>query len=526
MSTLSLSARQVNRLATQKTDCLVVPVFSNGVLSQNVSEADQVLSNPIQKLWQLGDFKAGTGSSCWLTGGADIRRILLIGCGDVKKFDQDAQRKFAETTAKALAAGKAKDALIQLADLPVDAAQAATLLETLGKQVAMSLYRYSQTLTTPQPTLNLKKICVAPGALLTTAAAKQALEVGSSIGQGANAARELGNLPANICTPTYLSQQARKMAKRFASVKTTVLGEKQMTALGMGSLLSVGYGSDQPSQLIVMEYRGGSAKAAPYALVGKGITFDTGGISLKPGQKMDEMKFDMGGAASVFGALQAVAEMALPINVVAIVAAAENMPSGRATKPGDVVKSMSGKTIEILNTDAEGRLVLCDALTYVERFNPVEVVDIATLTGAIIVALGSQASGVFANNDNLADALLSAGQRSNDRGWRMPIWDDYQKQLDSKFADVANIGTPGASSVTAACFLARFAEKYPWAHLDVAGTAFSSGPKGATGRPVPMLVEYLRDRATIASGEQKSAVKKSAAKKKSRAGAKPKIKKT
>jgi len=275
-----------------------------------------------------------------------------------------------------------------------------------------------------------------------------------------------------------------------------VLGEQKMRELGMGSLLSVGHGSDQPSQLIVMEYKGGKSKDAPYALVGKGITFDTGGISLKPGAKMDEMKFDMGGAGSVFGAIQAIADMALPINVVGIVAAAENMPSGRATKPGDVVTSMSGKTIEILNTDAEGRLVLCDALTYASRFKPQEVVDIATLTGAIIVSLGNHASGIFANDDDLAEALLTAGQRSKDRGWRLPIWDDYQKQLESRFADIANIGMGGnAGSITAACFLARFAEEYRWAHIDIAGTAFSSAPKGATGRPVPMLVEYLRSRA-------------------------------
>jgi leucyl aminopeptidase len=245
-----------------------------------------------------------------------------------------------------------------------------------------------------------------------------------------------------------------------------------------------------------MEYSGGKAKEAPYSLVGKGITFDTGGISLKPGPKMDEMKFDMGGAGSVFGAMQAVADLDLPINVVSVIAAAENMPSGRATKPGDVVKSMSGKTIEILNTDAEGRLVLCDALTYVQRkYKPREIVDIATLTGAIIVSLGNQATGIFSNNDELAAALTAAGERSNDRGWRMPVWDEYQKQLESNFADVANIGGPGAGSITAACFLARFIEETPWAHLDVAGTAFQSSPKGATGRPVPMLVDYLRERA-------------------------------
>ena len=263
----------------------------------------------------------------------------------------------------------------------------------------------------------------------------------------------------------------------------------------MNSLLSVGNGSDQASQFIIMEYKGSGAKDAPYALVGKGITFDTGGISLKPSSKMDEMKFDMGGAGSIFGAIQAVADLKLPINVVGIVAAAENMPSGRATKPGDVVKSLSGKTIEILNTDAEGRLVLCDALTYVGRYKPREVVDIATLTGAIIVSLGNEATGIFANDDNLANTLLKAGEKSHDRGWQLPIWKEYQKQLDSQFADIQNIGNGTAGAITAACFLACFTENYTWAHLDIAGTAFKSSPKGATGRPVPMLVEYLRSRA-------------------------------
>jgi leucyl aminopeptidase len=262
----------------------------------------------------------------------------------------------------------------------------------------------------------------------------------------------------------------------------------------MGSLLSVGNGSDEPSKLIVIKYQGGNAKDAPYCLVGKGITFDTGGISLKPAKGMESMKFDMGGAGSVFGVMQAVAELNLKINVIGVVAAAENMPSGCATKPGDVVTSMSGKTIEILNTDAEGRLVLCDALTYVERFKPAEVVDIATLTGAIIVALGHEATGLFANDDSLAEALTSAGQASGDEAWRLPINKQYDKQLNTKYADMQNIGTGSAGSITAACFLARFTENYKWAHLDVAGTAFQSMQKGATGRPVPLLVEYLRQK--------------------------------
>jgi len=299
-------------------------------------------------------------------------------------------------------------------------------------------------------------------------------------------------LPGNICTPTYLASEAKRLARGQAALSVKVLEEKQMKELGMGSLLSVSAGSDQPAKLIVMEYAGGGKKDAPIALVGKGITFDTGGISLKPGAGMDEMKFDMCGAASVLGTMQTLLELKLPINVVGIIAASENMPNGRATKPGDIVTSMSGQTIEILNTDAEGRLVLCDALTYTERFAPKAVIDIATLTGACVIALGSHASGLYSNRDDLAQALLKAGEEANDRAWHMPLWDDYQKQLDSNFADMANIGGREGGSITAACFLSRFAKNFPWAHLDIAGTAWKSGgSKGATGRPVSLLVQYL-----------------------------------
>ena len=320
--------------------------------------------------------------------------------------------------------------------------------------------------------------------------------MGATIGSGANLTRELVNLPGNVCTPSYLAKEGRALGRRYEKLSVSVLDEKKMANMGMGSLLSVGHGSDEPSKLIVMKYEGGPAKQAPYCLVGKGITFDTGGISLKPAKGMESMKFDMGGAGSVFGVMQTVAELGLNINVIGVVAAAENMPSGCATKPGDVVTSMSGKTIEILNTDAEGRLVLCDALTYVERFKPAEVVDIATLTGAIIVSLGHEASGLFANDDGLANSLTAAGLASGDEAWRLPINKRYDRQLNSKYADMQNIGTGTAGSITAACFLARFAEKYKWAHLDVAGTAFQSMQKGATGRPVPLLVEYLRQKAS------------------------------
>lgn len=495
MVKLSLTARTIDRIAEQKTPCVVVPIFKDHVLSEDLARVDGSLSGAITKALDLGDFSAKSGTKMSLVGNETIHRVLLIGCGDVADFDRKSQRKFAETTASALAAGKAKEALVVLDTLPIGADDLVKTLEDLGRYLSMSCYLYTETLSKPKEPSPLKKVTVSTGKLLTSAKAKKALAVGLAIGDGANLTRELVNLPANICTPTYLAKQGRALAKKYASITATVLDEKKMKELGMGSLLSVGHGSDQPSQLVVMEYKGGKEKDAPYALVGKGITFDTGGISLKPGLKMDEMKFDMGGAGSVFGTLQAVADLALPINVVGIVAAAENMPSGRATKPGDVVTSMSGKTIEILNTDAEGRLVLCDALTYVGRFKPREVVDIATLTGAIIVSLGSHATGVFANDDELARDLVAAGERSSDRAWQLPVWDEYQKQLDSKFADIANIGTGGAGSITAACFLSRFTEDYKWAHLDVAGTAFQSSPKGATGRPVALLVEHLRSRA-------------------------------
>ncbi|MCH1491713.1 MAG: leucyl aminopeptidase [Luminiphilus sp.] len=495
MSQPTFTARKIASIADASTACLVLPMFDDLSLSKELAKLDKRLAGTLSRALELGDFSGAPGTSLTLLGDKKIQRVLLVGCGAVKKFDAENQKKAATAIGRSVAAGKAREALLYFGDLSVEAEGLHRLIEAVATEILHACYVYTQTLSKPKNLPNLAKVNVCAGALITTAKVRAALDAGAAIGGGVNFTRELGNLPANICTPTYLAKQARALARKHPNLSVSVLNEKKMRELGMGSLLSVGHGSDQPSQLIVLEYKGGKAKEAPYALVGKGITFDTGGISLKPGGKMDEMKFDMGGASSVLGTVKAVADLNLPINVVGVVAAAENMPSGRATKPGDVVTSMSGQTIEILNTDAEGRLVLCDALTYVGRYKPREVVDIATLTGAIIVSLGHEACGIFANDDDLAEALLSAGQRSQDRGWRMPIWQEYQKQLDSKFADMQNIGTGTAGSVTAACFLARFTEQYKWAHLDVAGTAFRSAPKGATGRPVPMLVEYLRGRA-------------------------------
>jgi leucyl aminopeptidase len=493
MAALTISARKISDLATHKTACLVLPLTDDNTLGSPAAEVDAALDGAITKVIALGDFDGKLGSTTWLLGNEVIKRVLLVG---VTGADSSAKagEKISSAIAQQLTKSKATSATIAIG-FSDHWSSSETQLNILARELVSAAYRYTETKSTKPTPPSLKKVICSIGGDLSLTQANAAIRVGNATGLGANAAKELGNLPANICTPRYLSAQAKELAQRYSSIKVTVLDEKKMAALGMGSLLSVGHGSDEPSQLITIEHKGAGAKDAPYALVGKGITFDTGGISLKPGPKMDEMKFDMGGAAAVFGTLVAVAELQLPINVVGVIAAAENMPSGRATKPGDVVTSMSGKTIEILNTDAEGRLVLCDALTYVGKFKPAEVVDIATLTGAIIVSLGNHATGIFANDDNLAQALTEAGETIHDRGWRMPLWDDYQKQLDSNFADMANIGTGTAGSVVAACFLARFTEDYKWAHLDVAGTSFGSSPKGATGRPVPMLVEYLRQRA-------------------------------
>jgi len=328
-------------------------------------------------------------------------------------------------------------------------------------------------------------------------AGEKAAARGLAIAHGMDLARDLGNLPGNVCTPTYLGERALELAKEFPDIVVKVLERKECEELGMGSFLSVTNGSVQPPRFIVFEYMQSARKQAkPLVLVGKGITFDTGGISLKPGLDMDQMKFDMCGAASVFGTFRALAGMKAQVNVVGLIPACENMPSGRATKPGDIFTSMSGQTIEVLNTDAEGRLVLCDALTYAERYEPEAVVDIATLTGAMVIALGHVASGLFSNNDALARALLTAGDDAYDRAWQMPLWDDYIGQLKTNFADLSNLGGPAAGSVTAALFLSKFATKYKWAHLDIAGTSSVSGEaKGATGRPVPLLAEFLLSRA-------------------------------
>lgn len=476
-----------------RCDTLVVPVYSDNKLSRFGSETDRSLSKQLSRLIKLEEFSGKPGQTLLVYSPEKhaCKRVVLWGLGEKSKLDVQQWLNATSSLSGYLQKSRAGHVAV-LGDISIPkAVSSEQAWSQLATQMTCATYRYTETLSKSddaEPGIGKLTLLLRDSNRAITKAVKR----GVAIGTGINIARELGNLPGNICTPKYLSAEARKLGRKYEKISTTVLGEKAMSELGMGSLLSVGNGSDQESQFIIMHYRGGTKKQKPHVLVGKGITFDTGGISLKPGAKMDEMKFDMCGAASAFGAIHAAAEMNLPINVTAVIAAAENMPSGRATKPGDVVTSMAGKTIEVLNTDAEGRLVLCDALHYVKRFKPASVVDMATLTGACIVALGHHATGLMSNNDELADRLLASGEQSGDRAWRLPIWDDYQKQLKSPFADLANIGGPAAGTITAACFLSQFAESYPWAHLDIAGTAWNQGGgKGASGRPVSLLCQYL-----------------------------------
>ena len=494
MSKLTFTARKIKDAAQARSQCAILPVFGKKALSTAAQQVDKACDGAVSAAIDLGDFSGKSGQTCMLPGVGGNKRLLLVGCGDKSKFDRAAARELAKAISKALASCEASEATVYCSDLEVKDGDPQWLLAWLARHFTCTAYRYTETVSKPKPAQKLARVVLEAGSL-STGAAQKALDQGLAVGLGINEARNLANLPGNICTPSYLAQHARKLARGEPRLNVSILEEKKMKELGMGSLLSVSAGSDQPAKLVIMHYKGGKSAQKPYVLVGKGITFDSGGISIKPGAKMDEMKFDMGGAASVFGTLRTVTELGLPINVVGIVAAAENMPSGGATKPGDVVTSMAGKTIEVLNTDAEGRLVLCDALTYAGRFKPQVVIDIATLTGACVVALGAHASGLYANDDKLAEALLAAGTESHDRAWRMPLWDDYQKQLDSNFADIANIGGPGGGSITAACFLSRFTGDYHWAHLDIAGSAWDSAPKGATGRPVAMLSQYLIEQA-------------------------------
>lgn len=475
---------------THISDCLVVGVYEGPALSTMAEQIDAACDQRINNILEAGDLKGTSGQTLILHDlpGIKAKRVLLVGCGKKEEFNTIRLRDAAYAAGRLLEKSGTTKAVFCLPD-PNDG-KTAEGIRHVAEAISSATYRFDQTKSKKKPPTHPLELIEFAVDKKNIDAANTAAQTGAAIGAGIALARDLGNLPGNICTPTYLAEQAIALSKEFA-IDCEILEESDMEKLGMGSLLSVSRGSRQPAKLIIMKYNGGGSTEAPIVLVGKGLTFDAGGISLKPAAAMDEMKYDMCGGASVFGTMKAVALLKLPINLIGIVPSSENLPDGEANKPGDVVTSMSGQTIEILNTDAEGRLILCDALTYTERFKPKAVVDIATLTGACVIALGSQANGLFSNNDKLAKELLECGETAADRSWRLPIWDEYQKQLDSNFADMANIGGRGAGAITAACFLSRYTEEFKWAHLDIAGTAWTKGKtKGATGRPVGLLTQY------------------------------------
>ena len=483
----------------QRSACVVVGVFENRRLSQSAQQLDQACDGQLTQLVRRGDMDGRKGQSLMLhrVPGLVCDRVLLVGLGRERGCDERAYIKAVETMAGALQDSGAGDATCYLTEIGIRSRDVFWRIRSAARALETFFYRFDRLKTdsSDQPRINLRRVTFSVPSRRELPGGEQAASEGAAIGHGMNVARDLGNLPGNYCTPRHLGEQALELANGNPRMEAELLDEAAMEELGMGALLAVSRGSREEARLIVMRYRGADDDSAPYTLVGKGVTFDTGGISLKPAAAMDEMKFDMCGAASVFGTLSAVAELELPVNVVGIVAAVENMPDGRAYKPGDVITTMSGQTVEVLNTDAEGRLALCDALTYADRFRPAAVVDMATLTGAAIVALGHHTHVLMGNNGGLVNELLAAGREATDRAWELPLWEEYQDQIKSTVADMANIGGPPAGTITAGCFLSRYTKKYRWAHLDIAGTAWKSGEhKGATGRPVPLLTQWLLDR--------------------------------
>ena len=509
------SVAQGSTLSQVNADALLL------VLTPEQSQtADPVLDALIQDAVKADDLALKAGRALYLhrPRGVQAARLVLAVAADAKA------KSFKSAVAKGLAllkdggAGHVAIAAAEGLTLAAEHARAAVL------SVADATYVFRLTKPSAPKAGALKKVTLLSPAE-QAAAVKAGIQQGQGIAEGVTLARELGNRPANHCTPTDLATEARRLAKSSKLIKAEVLERPALEKLGMGSFLSVTNGSAQPPKFIVLRYQGAGASHAPIVLVGKGITFDTGGISLKPGAGMDEMKFDMGGAASVLGTFQSLALLAPKVNVVGLIPTCENMPSGTATKPGDVVTSMSGQTIEILNTDAEGRLILCDALTYAERFKPAVVVDIATLTGACVIALGHVHSGLFSADDELANALLKAGQSAQDSAWRMPLDDEYGDALKSNFADMGNVGGREGGSITAAIFLSKFTKAYRWAHLDIAGTAWKSGgAKGGTGRPVALLTQFLLDQA--AAGKEALAPRKAEKASAAKAVTKPAVKPT
>jgi leucyl aminopeptidase len=474
---------------TDSDTCIIIGAFADHTLTPLGETLDGQSNGYLKRLLKRNDLKSSYGESIFISEMPNLTsRVLLVFCGEKNKLDDHSFRKLLKKTAIALQALIIKQVYCELTELPVSQRDLDWKTLQIATYLIAAYYRFNQYKTDN----NLKP--VPANFILQTNA--EAFVRAQALLDGLQLVKDLGNTPGNICTPSYLAEQAAAIAKKYPKINVEVLEEKQMGELGMGSLLSVSKGSHQPAKFICLHYAGGAKTQKPYVFIGKGITFDTGGISLKLPPAMDEMKYDMCGGATVLALIQTAAQLELPLNIIGLVPAAENMPDGQATRPGDIVKSMSGKTIEILNTDAEGRLILCDALTYAERFNPECVIDLATLTGSVLLTFGNVTTAVMGNSANLIQSLVKAAQESGERTWELPLWEEYQEMLTSNFADLPNIHNDNyAKAIIAGCFLSRFTEKYPWAHLDIAGTAMLSGKdKGATGRPLPMLLQFLLDK--------------------------------
>ena len=475
------------------TPCLVVGAFTNGVLSDAATAVDAASGGAIARRIEAGDFDGKPGSTTVLYDlkGVKAKRVLLVGLGVMAEFSAHRYHQACLAAGKAVSGMKIDNAATWLSAIEVPGKDEAWRVRTAALAFDHAAYRYTATFQAGPESKASKLSALA----LAGENQDEALAQAAAMAEGVYFARHLGNMPPNICVPAWIAQQATEFAQAHDGVEIEVLEHEQMEALGMTSLLAVARGSANSPRLIVLKWEGGKDGDKPYAFVGKGVTFDAGGLNIKPTGSMEEMKFDMCGAAGVLGAFVAAVKLKLPLNLVCVVPSVENMIDGKAYRPSDVLTTLSGQTVEVLNTDAEGRLILCDALTYVQRFEPRVIVDAATLTGACIIALGAHASGLMSKHDDLAEELLAAGEDTLDRAWRLPLWDDYQKMLESTFADFANIGGRPAGAITAGCFLSRFTEGQRWAHLDIAGTAWEAGRKGlASGRPVSLLVQWLIDR--------------------------------
>jgi leucyl aminopeptidase len=488
-------------LATLSVDCIVLGVFEDGELAEEAQSIDSASSGYLKKLLARGDFSGRTGETLLLTElpGIEASRALLAGLGSRKSFGRRSWRRSLGTAITAISKTRIGSIAVAIDRPPAKELDDYYFGRAIAEIVGSTLYRVNDLKTAKKPkTAPLQKVLAGPVRKAGVEAVERGLEHGEAVAAAVRLQRDLANLPANVCTPIYLADQARALAKQHASLRVQVLDEAAIKKEKMGCLLAVAQGSEEPPRFIVLEHRAGKTDSPPVVLVGKGVTFDTGGISLKDPPGMDEMKFDMSGAAAVMGCLSLAARLRLPMRVIGLIAAVENMPSGRAVKPGDIATSAAGMTVEILNTDAEGRLILSDALHYSRRFNPAAVVDIATLTGACVVALGHHHSGAMGNDEDLVHELVGAGVRADDKAWHMPLTEEYAEQLKSNFADFANVGGREGGAITAAAFLSKFTKGLKWAHLDVAGTAYQGGAqKGSTGRPTPLLADFLIHRAGL-----------------------------